>query len=100
MESKDANEADKAASRESDKWWTPTVKIPPGGLSDQTRKWIHHQKDAVNQVLKAAMAINAQVLSEMAIPESYIESLPKVFFWKVFDKSVYINKFCIIGKFH
>jgi hypothetical protein len=32
----------------------------------------------VNQVLKAAMAINAQVLSEMEIPESYIESLPKV----------------------
>jgi hypothetical protein len=32
----------------------------------------------VNQVLKAAMAINAQTLSEMAIPESYIEALPKV----------------------
>lgn len=32
----------------------------------------------MNQVLKAAMAINAQVLSEMEIPESYIESLPKV----------------------
>jgi hypothetical protein len=31
----------------------------------------------VNQVLKAAMAINAQVLSEMEIPESYLESLPK-----------------------
>ncbi|XP_057537588.1 rho guanine nucleotide exchange factor 8-like [Amaranthus tricolor] len=77
VESKDANEADKAASRDSDKWWIPTVKIPPGGLSDRTRKWIQQQKDAVNQVLKAAMAINAQVLSEMAIPESYIESLPK-----------------------
>lgn len=33
----------------------------------------------MNQVLKAAMAINAQVLSEMEIPESYIESLPKVY---------------------
>jgi hypothetical protein len=32
----------------------------------------------VNQVLKAAMAINAQILSEMEIPENYIESLPKV----------------------
>lgn len=32
----------------------------------------------MNQVLKAAMAINAQVLSEMEIPENYIESLPKV----------------------
>ena len=32
----------------------------------------------MNQVLKAAMAINAQILSEMEIPEYYIESLPKV----------------------
>ncbi|RWW78387.1 hypothetical protein BHE74_00013393, partial [Ensete ventricosum] len=32
---------------------------------------------SINQVLKAAMAINAQVLMEMEIPEAYIESLPK-----------------------
>ncbi|GFS41026.1 RHO guanyl-nucleotide exchange factor 8 [Actinidia rufa] len=32
---------------------------------------------SVNQVLKASMAINAQILSEMEIPENYIESLPK-----------------------
>ena len=32
----------------------------------------------MNQVLKAAMAINAQIISEMEIPEDYIESLPKV----------------------
>ena len=32
----------------------------------------------MNQVLKAAMAINAQILSKMEIPEDYIESLPKV----------------------
>lgn len=81
VDSKDLSEADKSASRDEDKWWIPTVKIPPGGLSDPTKKWIQQQKDAVNQVLKAAMAINAQVLSEMEIPESYIESLPKVFFF-------------------
>ncbi|XP_021741505.1 rho guanine nucleotide exchange factor 8-like [Chenopodium quinoa] len=74
---KDANDAEKASSRDNDKWWIPTVKIPTGGLSIETKKWIQQQKDAVNQVLKAAMAINAQVLSEMEIPESYIESLPK-----------------------
>ncbi|KAL9242353.1 hypothetical protein vseg_016362 [Gypsophila vaccaria] len=75
---KDANEFEKATGqRDNDKWWIPTVKIPPGGLSDTTKKWLQKQKDAVNQVLKAAMAINAQVLSEMEIPESYIESLPK-----------------------
>ncbi|KAK9715347.1 hypothetical protein RND81_06G159000 [Saponaria officinalis] len=74
---KDANEAEKAGQRNCEKWWIPTVKIPPGGLSDTSKKWLQQQKDAVNQVLKAAMAINAQVLSEMEIPESYIESLPK-----------------------
>lgn len=63
--------------RKSDKWWLPAVKVPPTGLSEAAGKWIQFQKDSVNQVLKAAMAINAQVLSEMAIPDSYIESLPK-----------------------
>lgn len=64
--------------RKSDKWWLPIVKVPPAGLSEVALKWIQFQKDSVNQVLKAAMAINAQVLSEMGIPENYIESLPKV----------------------
>lgn len=64
--------------RKSDKWWLPTVKVTPTGLSDVAVKWIQYQKDNVNQVLKAAMAINAQVLSEMGIPDNYIESLPKV----------------------
>ncbi|XP_057472716.1 rop guanine nucleotide exchange factor 12-like [Actinidia eriantha] len=63
--------------RKDDKWWIPTPKVPPDGLSEVTRKWLHFQKDCVNQVLKAAMAINAQVLSEMEIPEDYIDSLPK-----------------------
>ena len=63
--------------RDDDKWWMPTVKVPSEGLSDVTRKWLQYQKECVNQVLKAAMAINAQVLVEMEIPEVYIESLPK-----------------------
>lgn len=64
--------------RKSDKWWLPIVKVPPTGLSDVAMKGIQFQNENVNQVLKAAMAINAQVLSEMEIPENYIESLPKV----------------------
>lgn len=75
--SKDADESGEAP-RNKDKWWLPTVKVSPDGLSDITRKWLVFQKDSVSQILKAAMAINAQVLSEMEIPESYIESLPKV----------------------
>jgi len=76
--SKDANESENGnAGRNDDKWWLPTVKVPSNGLSNVFRKWLLFQKESVNQVLKAAMAINAQVLSEMEIPESYIESLPK-----------------------
>ncbi|KAK3439171.1 hypothetical protein EUGRSUZ_C03815 [Eucalyptus grandis] len=76
--SRNDNESEKGkAPREDDKWWLPTVKVPPNGLSDGSRKWLLFQKESVNQVLKAAMAINAQVLSEMLIPEDYIESLPK-----------------------
>ncbi|XP_074372037.1 rop guanine nucleotide exchange factor 12-like isoform X2 [Apium graveolens] len=74
--SKDADESEKGVQRD-DKWWLPTIKVPPEGLSEASRKFLQYQKDCVNQVLKASMAINAQVLSEMDIPESYIESLPK-----------------------
>ncbi|KAL9252551.1 Rop guanine nucleotide exchange factor 9-like protein [Drosera capensis] len=78
VDSKDENESEKAGrQKENGKWWIPTVKIPPGGLSEATRKWLQYQKDSVNQVLKAALAINAQILTEMEIPENYIESLPK-----------------------
>ncbi|KAK2971179.1 hypothetical protein RJ640_008603 [Escallonia rubra] len=76
--SKDADESQKIENkRKDDKWWLPTPKVPQNGLSEVTRKWLQFQKDSVNQVLKAAMAINAQILSEMEIPENYIESLPK-----------------------
>ncbi|KAF3783879.1 Rop guanine nucleotide exchange factor 9 [Nymphaea thermarum] len=77
--SRDQEEADKgsAQQRQGDKWWLPKPRVPPEGLSDISRKWLQFQKDSVNQVLKAAMALNAQVLAEMEIPEAYIESLPK-----------------------
>ncbi|KFK39771.1 hypothetical protein AALP_AA3G285500 [Arabis alpina] len=76
--SRDSEEGKQAQNeRTKDKWWLPPVKVPPNGLSDSSRRLLHFQKDSVSQVQKAAMAINAQVLSEMAIPDSYIESLPK-----------------------
>ncbi|OEL28228.1 Rop guanine nucleotide exchange factor 9 [Dichanthelium oligosanthes] len=78
--SKDADKSEKGnMPRQDDKWWLPTVKVPPNGLSDAYRKWLQHQKDLVAQVLKAAMAINANILMEMEVPESYMESLPKYF---------------------
>ncbi|KAE8696081.1 Rop guanine nucleotide exchange factor 9 [Hibiscus syriacus] len=76
--SKDASSEEKGNSkRMDDKWWLPTVKVPEKGLSDAARKNLQSQKESVTQVLKAAMSINAQVLSEMEIPENYIDSLPK-----------------------
>ncbi|KAG6425926.1 hypothetical protein SASPL_110135 [Salvia splendens] len=74
--SKDDDKGEKVQ-RSDDKWWIPVPKVPPNGLSDANRKWLQYQKDSVNQVLKAAMAINAQVLTEMEIPDAYIDALPK-----------------------
>ena len=77
--SRDSPESENGGTRRTDdKWWLPAVKVAPDGLSERATKFIQYQKDSVNQVLKAAMAINAQILSEMEIPENYIESLPKV----------------------
>lgn len=76
---KEADKSEKGNDkRKDDKWWLPTCKVPPNGLSEMTQRWLQSQKESVNQVLKAAMAINAQVLTEMEIPENYIDSLPKV----------------------
>ncbi|KAK9102694.1 hypothetical protein Sjap_019948 [Stephania japonica] len=74
--SRDSEEAEKGR-RTGEKWWLPVPKVPLNGLSEVSRKWIQFQKESVNQVLKAAMAINAQVLCEMQIPDSYLETLPK-----------------------
>ncbi|GMI88579.1 ROP (rho of plants) guanine nucleotide exchange factor 8 [Hibiscus trionum] len=63
--------------RREGKWWHPVVKVPRNGLSETSRKWLQSEKETVSQVLKAAMAINAAVLSEIEVPESYIDSLPK-----------------------
>ncbi|KAK7294205.1 hypothetical protein RJT34_17091 [Clitoria ternatea] len=76
--SKDSNDDDGGKRKNDDnKWWLPTPKVPPEGLSESARRFVQYQKDCVNQVLKAAMAINAQTISEIEIPESYIDSLPK-----------------------
>ncbi|PWZ08850.1 Rop guanine nucleotide exchange factor 12 [Zea mays] len=76
--SKDADEQGKGnVPRQDDRWWLPTVRVPPSGLSYAYRKWLQNHKDLVAQVLKAAMAINANILMEMEVPESYMESLPK-----------------------
>jgi PRONE (Plant-specific Rop nucleotide exchanger) len=77
--SKDSNEfKNNSTQREDDKWWLPTVKVQPGGLSTDARKHIEMIRRDTNQILKLAMAINANVLTEMQIPDAYIQNLPKV----------------------
>jgi PRONE (Plant-specific Rop nucleotide exchanger) len=72
--------------RREEKWWLPVPRVPPGGLSEETRKRLHHKRECANQILKAAMAINGNALAEMDVPESYLESLPKVCLLLFFSK--------------
>lgn len=53
-------------------------RVPPDGILEETRKKLIHKRECGAQILKAAMAINAHTLAEMEVPESYIETLPKV----------------------
>ncbi|KAL6522510.1 Rop guanine nucleotide exchange factor 1 [Orobanche minor] len=63
--------------RQEDKWWLPYPKVPGKGLSDDARKRLQQCRDCANQILKAALAINSNVLAEMDIPTAYIATLPK-----------------------
>eukprot|EP00250_Pteridium_aquilinum_P017073 c23437_g1_i1 orf=501-2345(-) len=63
--------------REEEKWWLPTAKVPINGLSEGEKKRLQHQRDCINQILKAVLAINSQVLSEMEVPDVYWNALPK-----------------------
>ncbi|KAI3698864.1 hypothetical protein L2E82_42742 [Cichorium intybus] len=63
--------------RQEEKWWLPYPKVDPKGLSEDSRKKLHQCRDCANQILKAALAINSNVLSEMEIPSAYLETLPK-----------------------
>ena len=68
----------KAIQRQEEKWWLPVPRVPTAGLSEDSRRQLNHTRDCANQILKAAMAINNTALAEMEVPESYLESLPKV----------------------
>jgi hypothetical protein len=67
-----------ALQRQEEKWWLPVPRVPSCGLHENSRKQLQHKRDCTSQILKAAMAINSITLAEMDIPESYLESLPKV----------------------
>lgn len=67
-----------AFQRQEEKWWLPVPRVPPRGLSENCRKHLQHKRDCTNQILKAAMAINSVTLADMEVPDSYLDSLPKV----------------------
>ncbi|OMO94361.1 Plant specific Rop nucleotide exchanger, PRONE [Corchorus capsularis] len=67
----------KTLQRQEEKWWLPVPRLPTGGLSDNSRKQLNHTRECTNQILKAAMAINSITLSEMEVPDSYLDTLPK-----------------------
>ncbi|KAI7737859.1 hypothetical protein M8C21_021331, partial [Ambrosia artemisiifolia] len=53
------------------------LSVPPDGLSEDAQKRLQQCRDCTNQILKAALAINSNVLVEMEIPNAYLDSLPK-----------------------
>ncbi|ESW11837.1 hypothetical protein PHAVU_008G062600 [Phaseolus vulgaris] len=67
----------KIVPRKDEKWWLPVPCVLPGGLSDMSKKHLIEKRDCANQIHKAAMAINSNVLAEIDIPENYIDDLPK-----------------------
>lgn len=64
--------------RQEDKWWLPCPKVHPKGLSEDASKRLQQCRDCTNQILKAALAINSNVLTEMEVPSAYLDTLPKV----------------------
>ncbi|KAF7087149.1 hypothetical protein CFC21_090363 [Triticum aestivum] len=63
--------------RNEDKWWLPEPCVPESGLSDSLHRELQHKRDQASQIHKMAMEINNAILSEMQIPSSFIDTLPK-----------------------
>ncbi|KAI7750456.1 hypothetical protein M8C21_028927, partial [Ambrosia artemisiifolia] len=60
-----------------EKWWLPFPKVPPNGLSENTVRRLQQCRECSNQIFKAAASINSNVLSQMEVPDIYLETLPK-----------------------
>ncbi|CAD6223784.1 unnamed protein product [Miscanthus lutarioriparius] len=71
------NESKKSFQRSEDKWWLPEPCVPDSGLSDCMHRELQQKRDQASQIHKMAMEINSSILSEMQVPLSYLETLPK-----------------------
>jgi hypothetical protein len=54
---------------------------------------LNHSRESASQILKAAMSINSIALAEMEVPESYLETLPKVLYLTLLFLFVYSMAF-------
>ncbi|PWA40277.1 rho guanyl-nucleotide exchange factor 1 [Artemisia annua] len=72
-----SNSAPRPSIRQEEKWWLPYPQVPPKGLSEDARKKLQKCRDCTSQILKAALAINNNVLAEMEIPSAYLAALPR-----------------------
>nr|GEZ22950.1 putative reverse transcriptase domain-containing protein [Tanacetum cinerariifolium] len=72
-----SNSAPYHSIRQEEKWWLSYPQVPPKGLSYDARKKLQKCRDCTIQILKAALAINNNVLAKMEIPSAYLETLPK-----------------------
>lgn len=61
----------------SKRWWLPSPRVPMTGLRNGESKKLMDSGKLVNQIFKAAKAINENVLLEMTVPSAIRDALPK-----------------------
>ncbi|KAK6946568.1 PRONE domain, partial [Dillenia turbinata] len=71
------SEGRNGSARQSKRWWLPSPRVPPAGLSDIGRKKLIYKGKVVNQIFKAAKSIHENVLLEMPVLTVIREALPK-----------------------
>uniref|UniRef100_A0A7N0THK0 PRONE domain-containing protein n=1 Tax=Kalanchoe fedtschenkoi TaxID=63787 RepID=A0A7N0THK0_KALFE len=69
--------SNKALGRQNEKMRLPVPRTPTGGLAADSRRQLHLKRESCYQILKAAMMINTETVTDMEVPDSYLESLPK-----------------------
>uniref|UniRef100_A0A7N0TGU8 PRONE domain-containing protein n=1 Tax=Kalanchoe fedtschenkoi TaxID=63787 RepID=A0A7N0TGU8_KALFE len=67
----------KALGGQNEKWRLPVPRTPTGGLAADSSRQLHLKRESCYQILKAAMMINTETVTDMEVPDLYLESLPK-----------------------
>ncbi|KVH92938.1 hypothetical protein Ccrd_004975 [Cynara cardunculus var. scolymus] len=98
--SKDDHKARSIKKREEDKWWLPTPKVPPNGLSEGARKWLQFQKDSVHQNGRASLGdyIYKAITVEHFDPDLFLSSMDLSTEHKIVDLKNRIEASVVIWK--